>query len=144
MLRWREHEYNFTYQYRTAILDDDNADDAIYAPYDHYDDGEYPFIHHDAIIEPYISGVDYNINDENADKTLMIPILMYMMIPTSIPPTIQMYYNPHMMLKLRTKTQKMLTLKMRTQKKINRILKKNKKMKMNVMLHKNKKTKKNV
>ena len=64
----RDHGYNFTYRDFTAILDDDNTDDAIYAPYDHEDDYENPYIRHDDIIELDIAGVDDNINDSGSDN----------------------------------------------------------------------------
>ena len=68
MNRRRYHGYNFTYHYSTAILDDYNNDGARYAPYDHEDDDEYPSFHQNTIIEPDISGVDNNINTDDADN----------------------------------------------------------------------------
>ena len=66
--RRHDHGYNFTFRNSTAILNNDDADDARYAPYDHEDDDEYPSLHHDGIIYPDISGVDDNINDDDADS----------------------------------------------------------------------------
>ena len=68
MSRWSEHGYNFTYPNRTNILDDDDADESRYAPSDHEDDGEYPSLHNNDIVEPDISGVDANINDDDAEN----------------------------------------------------------------------------
>ena len=64
----RDHEYNFIYRYGTAILDDYNNDSARCAPYDHEDDDEYPSFHYNTIIEPDISGVDNNINNDDSDN----------------------------------------------------------------------------
>ena len=68
MSRRRDHGYNFIYRDGNAILDDDDADDTIYALSDHEEDYEFSSLHHDEIIEPDISGVDNNINNKNADN----------------------------------------------------------------------------
>ena len=66
--RRHDHGYNFTFRNCTAILSNDDTDDARYGHYDHKDDDEYPSLHHDGIIYPDISGVDGNINDDDDDN----------------------------------------------------------------------------
>ena len=63
-----DHGYKFTYCKVTVIIEYSDADDDRYAPSDHDDDGGYPSLHHDYIIEPDIAVVDDNINDDDADK----------------------------------------------------------------------------